>query len=54
MAKNIPNPATGGKARGAKPTTGSSSTVSLGMDHRQHVTKHSEKFNKGIRYKGGR
>lgn len=46
MAKNIPNPATGGKQRGAKVVVGSTSTIRAGRDHRQHVTKHSEKFNK--------
>lgn len=38
--------ATGGKQRGAKVVTGSTSTVKLGKDHRQHSTKHAMRGNK--------
>lgn len=38
--------AIGGKQRGAKVVTGSTSVVRLGKDHRQHVTKHATRGNK--------
>lgn len=34
------------KKGGTKVVVGSTSTVRLGKDHRQHVTGHAKKFNK--------
>ena len=34
------------KQKGAKIVTGSTSTVKLGKDHRQHITKHAQRGQK--------